>query len=248
LGTRGITQTGQREVSVMLRDSWLYALIPPKRMPQVVDARTGEPILLVEDHFRVSDWGHLEKVLAAQPEVEGDRASGWRRMEFREGQRPRSGWNLRVGPQDDTLIGFARTAKAADDNRAWLESVAGDSVRFLLRDSMAPMSPAAQEASRRRKPEPDFLQTLLREERNRLMQQLHEQIYERWADEPIPLLGGKTPRELVETADGRERVGRLLKDYEAGEARRARAEDREPVDFGFLWARVGLSREDANIR
>jgi hypothetical protein len=38
--------------------------------------------------------------------------------------------------------------------------------------------------------------------------------YEAWLDEEIPALGGRTPRQAVETADGRERVEALLRDFE----------------------------------
>jgi len=76
-------------------------------------------------------------------------------------------------------------------------------------------------------------------------QQVHEQIYRNWADEPIPLLGGRTPRESARTAAGREAVLRLLKEYESAEERRARGEGRGVVDFGFLWERVGIERSAA---
>jgi hypothetical protein len=40
--------------------------------------------------------------------------------------------------------------------------------------------------------------------------------WESWVDREIPALGGKTPREAVKTADGREAVEALLKDAERG--------------------------------
>jgi hypothetical protein len=40
--------------------------------------------------------------------------------------------------------------------------------------------------------------------------------WESWVDQEIPALGGKTPREAVKTADGREAVEALLKDAERG--------------------------------
>ena len=43
--------------------------------------------------------------------------------------------------------------------------------------------------------------------------------YETWPDESLPLLGGKTPREAMRTARGRERVDALVRDIEHHEAR-----------------------------
>jgi hypothetical protein len=67
--------------------------------------------------------------------------------------------------------------------------------------------------------------------------------YERWPDEPVPALGGKTPKAAVRTKKGRQAVIELLKDFEVHEARKASREGGEPFDFGFLWQRLGLEKE-----
>jgi len=48
-----------------------------------------------------------------------------------------------------------------------------------------------------------------------------QRYYTDWLDQPIPMLGGKTPRQAVRTARGREQVDALLKTIENGEARLA---------------------------
>ena len=73
-------------------------------------------------------------------------------------------------------------------------------------------------------------------------QQLYEQIYRDWADEPIPALAGRTPRQALETREGRRRVIDLLESYERGERTKARDENRSPADYGFLWRELGLER------
>jgi len=67
--------------------------------------------------------------------------------------------------------------------------------------------------------------------------------YERWPDEPVPALGGKTPKAAVRTKKGRQAVIELLKDFEVHEARKAQKEGGEPFDFGFLWQRLGLEKD-----
>ena len=42
--------------------------------------------MLTTDHYRVTDWQALEALLAAQPDVEGDRKKGWGRFTPLEGK------------------------------------------------------------------------------------------------------------------------------------------------------------------
>jgi hypothetical protein len=77
-----------------------------------------------------------------------------------------------------------------------------------------------------------------------LMQQVLESHYKDWAEDRIPALDGRTPREAVGTPEGREAVIGLLKLYEEAEARAARNEGREPASLQFLWDAVGLDRDE----
>jgi len=63
----------RRTVSSVVREAWVERLITPEPMPEIVDAGSGEPLLLTTDHYRVADWKRLEAALAGQPDVEGDR-------------------------------------------------------------------------------------------------------------------------------------------------------------------------------
>jgi len=67
--------------------------------------------------------------------------------------------------------------------------------------------------------------------------------FQSWTDEANPALDGKTPLESVKSAAGRRSVLELLKTHELSDARRVRDQGGEPFDFGFLWERLGLSRE-----
>ena len=64
--------------------------------------------------------------------------------------------------------------------------------------------------------------------------------YANWSDEPIPALGGKTPRQALATATGRERVRGLLRSYEAGERVQAKQQGRREISYAFLWEALGL--------
>jgi hypothetical protein len=66
--------------------------------------------------------------------------------------------------------------------------------------------------------------------------------YANWSDEPIQALGGKTPRQAMATATGRERVRGLLRSYEAGEKDQAAQQGRREISYAFLWETLGLDR------
>ena len=66
--------------------------------------------------------------------------------------------------------------------------------------------------------------------------------YANWADEPIPALDNKTPRQAIQTATGLERVKGLLRSYETGEQVQASQQGRPQVSYDFLWEAVGITR------
>jgi len=80
-------------------------------------------------------------------------------------------------------------------------------------------------------------------ELTRILRKVITEQYDGWADEPIPALSDKTPREAIATPEGREQVIDLLKLYEHGESRAALEEGREPVSYDFLWQELGLDRQ-----
>ena len=66
--------------------------------------------------------------------------------------------------------------------------------------------------------------------------------YANWADEPIPALDHKTPRQAIKTSAGLERVKGLLRSYEASEAAQAKQQGRTEISYDFLWQALGLTR------
>lgn len=60
------------------------------------------------------------------------------------------------------------------------------------------------------------------------------------ADEPIPALQGKSPREAMRTPAGLERVKGLLRSYEDNETQSAAQAVRSAVSYRFLWDALGI--------
>jgi len=242
-------------LSTAIPQEWLLQLLEPRELPEPVDAATGDPILLVTDHYRVRSWERLEAALAGQPDVEGSRTGGWTRFEEVDDTMRRSLLALNPG-RGDRLEAFGRTRSRADEGREWLEGVAGDAIEHRTREIVDPRgaldgpgggapastgppggagAPRAGASGRGGAPIPIPTE---------VMQQVLEGHYRNWAEDPIPALDGRTPREAVETPEGRAAVIGLLKLYEQGEARSARKEGREPASLQFLWDAVGLDRDE----
>lgn len=59
----------------------------------------------------------------------------------------------------------------------------------------------------------------------------------KWSDEPVPALGGRTPREAVEDGSGRERVAALLRSFEEMEETKPEG---QRYDFTWLWKELGI--------
>ena len=228
---------------------WLKQWFTPTPMPQIIDASTGEPMLLVTDHYQVLDAAALAQVLAAQPDVEGDATTGWTRFEPLDGNPDsdpdgarRSLLAINPGRNADRIELFARTQSLADGGRAWFDKLAGASVRHVTRELTDPRSSSARAGAGDQRSSFAGLPNIAPEDMTRLFEQVMRRTYSKWADEPVPLLGNLTPRQAIGTPGGLERVRGLLREYEAGEARMAAGDGRAAVSLQFLWDSIGISR------
>jgi hypothetical protein len=64
--------------------------------------------------------------------------------------------------------------------------------------------------------------------------------YRRVLDEPIPALGGKSPRAAAKTAKGREKVAAWLKMLENHAAHREPGDPMGSYDIGWMWRELGV--------
>ena len=70
-----------------------------------------------------------------------------------------------------------------------------------------------------------------------MLREAKQRHYADWANQPLPALGGKTPREAVRTKTGRDQVDLLLKEFENNEARLPKSQQ---VDFLNLREELGF--------
>ena len=226
--------------------AWLDQWFAPAPLPQIQDASTGDPLLLVTDHYRVLDAAAIAASLASQPDVSGDAQQGWNRMIEGVDGAQRSLSTINPGRSTDRVELFHRTQRLADEGRAWFESVAGAAVQHLTREITDPTGHLARAAGGDTSGMPRSSSTSTPDLPPEVIAQAIEQVlhrhYANWADETIPALDGRTPRQAITTPAGLERVKGLLREYEEGERQQSAAQGRPTVSYQFLWDALGISR------
>jgi hypothetical protein len=238
-----------REMGLLIMLQWLQHWLKPAPMPTLIDHYSGEPMKMITDHYRVDDELALARFLATQSDVEGDRQEGWSRtMDCTDGQ-VRARVHINPGKKPNQLELFYRTQRYADEGRVWFESLVGESVTFVKRkvqEAADVMSKAqkqsAMTSSKRGKSSSASAPSLDAATMAQLMSKVIHDTYAHWADEPIPALDHKTPRQAIKTSAGLERVKGLLRSYEASEASQAGQQGRTEISYDFLWAALGLTR------
>ncbi|HET6305103.1 MAG TPA: hypothetical protein VFG80_10020, partial [Myxococcota bacterium] len=228
----GRTLIGRWEDAVGVLD--LRSKIPPE-----LRNTDGEAFLLTTDHFALEPGARaeVEARLAAlegvEPPEPGEDPPTYDFL--RPGNRLHASW-------ENTVIGHAwltdaslrletNSRERADALRRRVEEACGSLVRHRAREHADPLSPAVRSSVPARPPEPPP------PEAEQILREFKERHYATWPDERLPALRGKSPREAVRTAQGRDAVDVLLKDMENHEHR---WEGPGAFDFSRLRRELGL--------
>lgn len=231
-----------RFLNFILQRQWLAQFFAPTPMPAFRDAYSGEPMLLITDHYRVKDWEALMQALSEQGDVQGDEESGWDRLiDCKDGQT-RSVATINVETSTDKVTVFYKTQRYADESRLWFESVAGDAVLFLSRELSDPAGLLRNMPAGKGAKSADPGLGLSPEALAEMVEETLRRMYANWPDESIPALANKTPRQAINTPAGLERVKSLIRTYEASEMRQAAQQGRRAISFAFLWQALGISQ------
>lgn len=228
-------------LSTIIRVRWIKQFLAPHSMPEIMDAASGESMLLITDHYQVKDWKALSQSLATHRDIEGDRKNGWVRLMDCEDGQTRASLIINIEKGKDRISVFYRTQSYADKGRPWFEAAAGDAVRFLSRELSDPKGIMAN-ASPQRQASPPELPDIPPEVYANLIEEAIRHAYKNWDDEPIPALNHKTPRQAIKTPAGLERVKGLLRSYEENERQQAKQEQRREISYDFLWQALGIAR------
>ena len=209
---------------------------PPPR-PKLVNS-AGDPLVLTKLHFTVTDPARAAHELDTTPKFQREPdAQGW----------------VWIGVEDDEVpVVFGRAEIAGDELVLQTDSVEraelGLSVIAMFlgglatyqttttTDLEAAMTAPGPGAAPVRPP------AELPAELQAAVQEALQQHYQRWTDEPIPMLDGATPRAASRSTELRPRLIEMLKDLERAHEREQRS-GQHSFDPSFLWDELGLRGE-----
>ena len=135
-----------------------------------------------------------------------------------------------------TLLATVNSAERATK----IEALITDAVGYLLKRPLTTIRTLEQTAAEKRRDGPrDVADDIPPEIAQQIGRDFMDKHYRETLDAPIPVLGGKSPRQAVRNALGRQKVIdwlKLLENRNAGQQNVAIAE----YDFGWMWAELGL--------
>jgi len=209
-----------------------------RKAPLQLQNTDGEALLLTTDHFELRPAARsevkarlaaLEGVELPEPDAEEPRY-----VFLRSGKAPhRSRGDTVVGAawlSDRALHLETNSRERAEALRRRVEEACGELIRHRAREHADLLSRVLQPG------EPDSPESATPPEAQQLVLDFKEQHYAGWLDEPVPALGGKSPREAAQTAAGRAEIDVLLKDMENHEQRLP-----EAARFDFSRLRAALA-------
>jgi hypothetical protein len=228
---------------------WLKGLLKAGRRPLPTISNTdGDPLLPSTTRLPVADGAAMEI------ERRMDALAEWEREDDAERQ-----WTWKKPSADGMgrVLGSARLTKAAlvvDTNsrermdralailRPALGALVGaglTSHEDVVHELRQPPLRRASRRTRAPEPSPDVDPAAMAEALNRIK----EAHYRRTLDEPVPMLGNRTPRECARTKPGRKKLANWIKEIENSELRQAAGSGVPPHDVGWMWRELGVDEE-----
>lgn len=226
-----------------IRVAWFEQFDQPR--PEIRLAGTGESLRLITDTYRCASLETLAARLASDAQVEGNVEFGWSLLVKHEDRRVRPVCSIHHNEDAPGRVTvFYQSEGRAKQYRPWFEGLAADAVAFVDRESVDPYEAAMDPSlSTARRKEP----TISADTKTKLIASMYLEQYADFADQPLPLFDGATPRQMLKQPGGEVRVRDLLAIFESNELRLAQNDRRESVSFDFLYQKLGLTHIQETI-
>ncbi len=231
-----------------------------KPLPEMVN-RDGESLVFAETRFPflAEQLEEIVQRMDAAPEWERDNLDehawiwllepdaiankpqrGMADDTLQDGQRPVSGTlELKPGVLTLTTNSMERTERGRDVLEALLHGLVGSALSKL----QTPEQLMAENGSHRQIDSNQELEdTIDPKIAAEVIHNMLDQHYRQCLDEPIPMLGDKTPRQRAKNKKGREQVIEWLKYLENNELRRSAGQGQEPYDSRWMWEELNLTK------
>jgi hypothetical protein len=245
-----------RTAGPMFTRFWLLNLIGRARGPQIPDLRNteGDELLLCEARYPFAagtTCDQIETVLDARPEFRRASATFWnwvglKKPAARASSRGSLSFETRledgalvlgsVELKANALVLAANSQRRCDLGCALLSAALGERVRqpSLKTETVEQMIASARGTV------PEQLD-ISEQERCAIVRETLDRHYREVLDNPVPMLGGKSPRAAVKTSSGRSQVAEWLKIMENSTAKATDHNSALAVyDFGWVWTELGI--------
>jgi hypothetical protein len=250
-----------RVISPMLTTFWLVDVIERVQAPEISDLRNaeGDELVMCEVRYPLAAGttaDNIRAVLEACPEFRSASATSWNWISqekpaaaSRAGEQSQQSLTFETWHEDGTLVLgnvelenkalvlSVNSRQRSDLGRALLAGILG---RRVGQPSVKTES-VEQIVASRDVAEPQEL-VIPEAERCAIIHDQMDRHYRSVLDEPVPVLGGETPRAAVKTESGRVKVAEWLKMMEnltakSGDHNSAMAS----YNFSWLWTELGIS-------
>ena len=230
----------------------LYRLLdaPPPKLAN----SDGDPLDMQTLHFPLRPTARPDEVRAALAGIEQlapdlEDVWSWCDTELVPGddgalvRQPVQGATIRgtITLKERTLTLFVNSQRRAREGRAFLEiALAGLSGRPLVEHELIERNlQAARQQPRRTQSSSDS--TLSADEERAAIKTYLDLHCRKLLDEPIPVLGGKTPRQAVTSRRGCEKTVQWLKNFENHSAALGPGDEPLGYDFTWMWEELGIA-------
>jgi hypothetical protein len=248
-----------RQIGPMLTSFWLVDAIERVQTPKIPEIHNadGDELLLFEMRYpfvarvKIRD---IRALLDACPQFRPENRTSWNWIS-QEKPTPASGAGKRrkrslifetwledgalvlghIELEKKGVVFFVNSQQRADRGDALLSALLGQRVgKPSVRAESIEEMMASRGAARPQEPD------IPEEERRAIVHDHLETHYRRTLDEPVPALGGETPRAAIKTASGRLKVAEWLKLLE-NQSAMSGDHTMAGYDFGWLWTELGIS-------
>jgi len=205
--------------------------------PIKLHTTSGEPILISKALFEIKD---KEAVINGLPKIkgfeQGKDSYTWYDKRDKEGSATILG---RAEIKDNKLILESNSKKRLDKGKKLILEALSDAVVHKVDTFQDPMEAMkSYKESSTDKPVNELPMEIQQQIYTKFMQGL----YEKWLQEKIPALDGRTPIQAVKTDEGRKKVIELLKSIENSEEHNKK-QGRPFYDVLWMWERLKIERE-----
>jgi hypothetical protein len=244
-----------RAISPMFTTFWLVDLIERARRPQIPDLRNldGDQLLLCQARYPFAagtTFDHIQTALDARREFRRADTTFWNWVSLEKPDAQASSpealaYETRLDDdtlvlggvelQGNALVLVANSQRRCDLGCALLSGILGER---LKKPSLTTETVDQLIASAHAEPQqPDIPE----EESCAIIHDYLDRHYRDVLDQPVPMLGGKSPRAAVRTASGRIKVAGWLKVMENTTAKSAEHNSAlATYNFGWLWNELGI--------